>query len=361
MNCSPLQLPARTIIPTAIRNWLGARLSGPRGDERLRRYQACLYVLGRIGDFVLALSALRLLIRKFGSDGCVLVVPESAFGIAAREFPGVRCIALPAEAASLIRGILPAWWRERRKFSEDRFQQLVCLSHQRSLYYEVSLSWIDAEKDMRLRPETYPTVASDGLCTELLAHWHLVETVLGHPVSREDILPSFSSIPTNDDGRLLVYPLARDALRHLPVEKVIGVLRLWRERSQAPISFGGSPAEAPALTEYLAAAKQAGLAGITMELPVGVDGFFEHIARAGALLASESAAAHIAIAFNKPTVVMMGGGVYGYCQPWRSSDRQTTVQYPMPCFGCGWHCPRTEMVCMTRLPVAPAAAALPAL
>ena len=66
-------------------------------------------------------TALRLLIREFEPDGCVLVVPESAATIAAREFPDVRCITLPTEAASLVRDILPAWLRHRKKFSEDRF------------------------------------------------------------------------------------------------------------------------------------------------------------------------------------------------------------------------------------------------
>ena len=349
------------MIPTAIRNRLGALLSGPSSGKRLRRHRACLYALGRIGDFVLVLSALRRLIREFGPDGCVLVIPEATAPIVTREFPGVRFITLPGEAASFIRDILPAWWRERKKFSDDHFQQLVCLSHQRSLYYEVTLSWIVAEKDTRLMPETYPQTARDGLCTELLAHWQLVETVLGRRVSREDILPRFVSLSASDDGRLLVYPLSRDLLRSLPIGKVIEILRLWRERSRAPIVFGGSPAEASALAVYCAAARQAGLEDVTMEMPATVDGFLEHIARASSLLAAESAAAHIAAALDKPTVVMMGGGVPGYCQPWRRSTRQQPMQNILPCSGCGWRCTQREMFCLTRFPIITTAAALPAL
>jgi ADP-heptose:LPS heptosyltransferase len=349
------------MIPPAIRNWVGARLSGPPRGSRARRPRACLYALGRLGDFVLVLSTLRLLIREFGADNCVLVVPAAAGPIAAREFPSVRCITLPTEAASLVRGILPAWWRHREKFAGDRFQHLVCLSHQRSLYYEVTLSWIDAEKDARLMPATYPAVPRDDLSTELLAHWRLAEIVLGRPVDRDEILPRFISLPVSDDGRLLVYPLSSEALRSLPIGKTVEVLRLWRERSHAPIVFGGSPAEAARLEGYAAAARQARLTGISVELPAGVDRFLEHIARAGAVLTCETGAAHVATALDKPSVVMTGGGLHGYCYPWRRSVRQVSVQNPLPCFGCSWNCTQTEMFCLTGLPMDAAAAALPVL
>jgi ADP-heptose:LPS heptosyltransferase len=316
--------------------------------------------MGRIGDFVLMLSALRRLIRELGSDDCVLVVSASTHPIARREFPGVRCITLPTDAPSLIRGIIPAWWSERRKFSCDRFHQRICLCHQRGLYYELALSWIDAEQDVRLMPETYP-LASEGLCTELLAHRRVVEVALDRQVATADILPVLTSVNVSDDGRLLVYPFSTDEYRRLPVDLTVAVLCQWRTRSRAPIVFGGSPAEAPLLESYAMAARQAGLDQVNVELPPSLDLLLEHIACAGAIFAAETGAAHIATALDKQTVVLAGGALSGYCYPWRRSARQQPVQNPLPCFGCGRRCNQVEMFCLTGLSIDRAAAALPAL
>ncbi len=342
MYCSPLQSSARTIIPAAIREWLGALLSGPLPGSRTRRHAACLFALGRIGDFVLTLSALRLLVREFGATNCVLVVPNPLAILAGREFPGVQCITLPTEAASLMREILPIWWRERNKFSADSFDQLICLSHQRSLYYELALSWIDTARDVRLLPETYPTVSgedvpashrpddggpashrlSDGWCTELLAHQRLVETVLGRAIGQEEILPRFTSLTASEDGRLLIYPFSRDATRCLPLEKVVGVLQNWRARSRGAIVFGGNLVDTPELERYAQAARSTGLDNISIELPSGLDGLLKHVAQAGAVFAADSAAAHVATALDKPSAVMTTRLFYGYCQPWGRSGRQ---------------------------------------
>jgi ADP-heptose:LPS heptosyltransferase len=360
MYCSPLIRPEQTSIPRPVREWIGARLSGPpRGQHR--RQRACLYAVGRVGDFVLMLSALRLLIGHFGAKSTVLVVSRSALPLANLEFPGVACLTLPPEGPGVVRDIIPAWWRERGKFAHDEFDQRICLRHQRGLFYEVTFSWIRAEKDVRIYPADYPTTASPDVSTELLAHRVLVERVLGRSVTTEEILPRFERLPTGNDGRLLIYPLSQDPVRCLSVAQVTDVLRLWRQRSAAPAVFGGSPGDASRLAPYVAAAQAAGIAHISLETPAGVVALIGHIAGAGAVLASESGATHIATALDKPAVIMTGGGLQGLCYPWRRSARQHSVQHPLPCFACDWHCNQPEMYCLTRLPVARAAGLLPAL
>ncbi len=330
MNCSPLQPPARTTIPPVIRDWIGHRLSGTVPGPRERQHQACLFALGRIGDFVLTLGALRLLIRELGPGQCVLVVPPGLAPLARREFPAVRQINLPTDAASLMKEIVPAWWRERRKFSADHFEQRICLSHQRGLYYELVMSWIDAEKDIRLLPETYPAVPTDGLSTELLAHWRVAEIALRRKVSREEILPRFDGITPGNDGRLLVYPLSLDPARSLPVRQVIEVLRHWRKRSPAPIVLGARPAEQIELEHYANAARQAGVENVTVESPAGIDGLLAHLAQAGAVFAADSGAAHIAAALDKPLVLVMDTRLYGYANPWQRSARQRVFLNTVP-------------------------------
>jgi hypothetical protein len=361
MYCSPLIRPEQTRVPRPLREWIGARLSGPpRPARATSKHRACLYAVGRVGDFVLMLSALRLLIGHFGPEQTVLVVSRAALPLATLEFPGVACLTLPAEGASLLRDLVPAWWRERDQFAATWFEQRICLRHQRGLFYEMTLSWIPAEQDVRLGPADYPKAATADISTELLAHRVLVEKVLGRPVTAEEILPRFQGLQPADDGPLLIYPLSQDPVRCLSVAQVTEVLRLWRQRNPMPAVFGGSPADAVRLAPYVAAAQAAGITDVSMETPAGVVALVGHIARAGAVLASESGATHIATALDKRAVIMTGGGLQGLCYPWRRSGRQHTVQHPLPCFGCDWHCSQPEMYCLTKLPVARAAELLPA-
>ena len=330
MFCSRQAQPPPTLIPSGVRDALGALLRGPLRASQRQTAPLCLFALGRLGDFVLTLSVLRLLLRESASDASVLVIPAPLAALTAREFPGIRQITLPMEAASLLREIVPIWRQERPKFATDRFERLVCFSHQRSLYYELALSWIDARHDLRLRPETYPQTPSDGLSTELLGHWRLAETVLGRPVPRADILPCFTSLQANDDGRLLVCPFSRDLVRNLPADTAIEALRLWRKNSGAPIVLGGSPADVPALEQLAAVARDARIADVTIEAPAGLDGLLDQVARAGAVFAADSAPAHVAAALDKRSVVMTSRSFFGYAQPWSRSDRQQVFVHGTP-------------------------------
>ena len=313
-----------------MREWIGNRLSGPLPGTREFQSRACLFALGRIGDFVLALGAIRLLVCKLGPKQCVLVVPHALAPLANREFPSVRQINLPTDAVSLTREIVPAWWRERPKFAADHFEYRICLSHQRGLYYELALSWIDAAKDVRLFPETYPTVPTGGLSTELLAHWRVTEIVLGRKVGREEILPRLESVAPGNDGRLLVYPLSLDPARSVSIAHVTAVLQHWRKRSPAPIVFGAGPAELSRLDQYAEAAREAGLENVPVESPGGIDGLLRHIAGAGAVFAADSGAAHLATALDKPLVLLMDTPIYGYANPWQRSARQQAFLNTVP-------------------------------
>lgn len=360
MLCSPILRPERTTIPGPLRQLAGRWLSGPpRPARRPRQARWGLYAVGRIGDFVMKLTVLRRLIREAGPAGCFLVVPANCVGLAERELPGVPLLALPPDGAGLLRDIVPTWRRQRAQFADWHCDQRISLRHQRSLYHEVTLSWMHAERDLRLYPADYPAVAPSGLSTELAAHGRILERALGRPVAPEDFLPRFESYPAGDDGRLVVYPLSTQPQRCLSPAWVARVLAAWRSRCPAPIVLGGSPGDEDRLEAYRQAARVVGIEHLTLELPAGVDGFIRHIAAAGAVFATESAAAHIATTLDKPAVIALGGGIHGLCFPWRRSDRQRTIQNHLPCFGCDWHCSQSEMYCLTGLSAEAAATALP--
>ncbi len=319
-----------TRLPPALRRWLGARLMGPPRGMRQRQHRACLFAPGRTGDFVLALSALRLLAREAGTGRCTLVTRPELAALAAVELPGVEVIALPGEAAGLLRDILPAWWRERPKLAAHRFETKIAFSHYRSFFQEIVFSWIDADRSIGLTDATYPAAPADGQGTELPAHRMVASAALGRGVTPAEIEPRFASFPCRDDGRLLVYPLSRDPARSLAAGRVAGILAHGRGPDTAPVVLGGHPDDVATLRGYADAMRAAGIARVAVETPAGIPALVNHIAAAGAVLATDSAAAHIAIACDKPAAIVIPPVLRGLALPWQRSSRQRLFSSESP-------------------------------
>ena len=327
---NPRLLQPPTVIPPALRHWLGSLLKGPPRGRRQRHKQACVLALGRIGDFVLCLPALRLFVHQFGADQVTLVVQPGVSSLAAIELPGVELVTLPSEAGSFLREIVPLWWRERRKFATVGFERQITLSHYRPIVHELIASWVDAKQDFRLVPATYPPAGPEGQCTELEAHRLVAAAALNRPVAWEEIIPSFVQFPAGNNDRLLVYPLSHDGSKNIPAERIISILQPWRARNPAAVVFGGSPRDAAELERYAAAARAAGLGKVSVETPAGVPAFIAHVAAAGGMLATDSAAGHVAGAFDKPAVVLIAREWYGLSQPWRKSGQQHAFALEAP-------------------------------
>ena len=56
------------------------------------------------------------------------------------------------------------------------------------------------------------------------------------------------------------------------------------------------------------------------------------------VLAQETAALHLAVALNKPTVGIVGGGHWRRFYPWGTAARNRSAHLRMDCFGCNWQC-----------------------
>lgn len=310
-----------TRLPPALRRWLGARLQGPPPGTACQQRSTCVFALGRIGDFIVAASALRLLARAAGPGGCTLVIRPELAALATAEVPDADLIMLPGDAPSLVRDMIPAWWRERPKFAATWFTRKVALCHYRSLYQEIVYSWICAEQAVHLTDATYPAASgNDG--TELAAHRLVTATALGRGVTPAEIEPRLIATEAGNDGRLLVYPLSHDGSRSLPAERIAAILRHWRGLGRKPVVLGGSPRDLVLLESYAAILRAAGVGPVTVEAPAGVPAFIRHVAAAGAVLSADSAAAHAGIALDKSVTVLMPREWYGLLLPWRRSARQ---------------------------------------
>src|SRR5438552_3873027 len=87
---------------------LAGRVRATHGVE----CRVAIVKLDRLGDFVLALGAIKLLVRHFGPERCVLIVSSAAAALAQREFPDVERMILPASQGHG-RALIAAW-RHRR-------------------------------------------------------------------------------------------------------------------------------------------------------------------------------------------------------------------------------------------------------
>jgi ADP-heptose:LPS heptosyltransferase len=361
MFSSPLLVADRTWLPTRWREWAGRHLSGPPPGPVQRRFAGAIFQVDRLGDFVLALSVIRKLLAAWGEERSLLVVSSAAASLASLEFPRTPRVILPVDAPSLTRNLVPIWWRHRRKLRGTFCERVVCLSHHRDLYKSVVLSWIATARMEKLDDTTFPATASDSQCRELAAHRKLVGDSLGWPLTQEEILPRLKSISPRDGEDLLVCPFASESVRQMPRPLLLAALSQWRARSKAPITFCSSARDAGAVQQLIDDAQREGLGPLNVPMTGSFEPFLAAIANAGAVLAVESGHSHLATALDKRACIVMGGGAYGWAAPWRLSDRQVMLHERVPCYGCGWRCNEPEVYCLTKIPPAAIAAALPAL
>jgi ADP-heptose:LPS heptosyltransferase len=340
-----------------------------------KHYRLALYKVDRIGDFVLALSAIRLLVDRYGAARCCLIVSCLVEPLARREFPGVDLLVVPGYP-----------FRRRDLFSRRfigllfklhrmKFDQLVCLRHQRSPAEEVLCRRIRADEKIalegmnsglwknrsrgssartgwsRLVAASDESGADDASCRELQWHRILLSTVFGRAVDSAAILPEFKYFNIQTGSGLLVAPFAASEQRELPPETLADVLVYWRRiHPESAIIITGTRAQEPKAVRLRNLLAAAGVSGVSVSCSSGLTGYIGLVAEAGAVLTMESATAHIATAMDKRTAVVIGGGHYGHFGPWWKSGRQRWISRSMECFGCSWCCRYAEIKCITDIP-----------
>ena len=67
------------------------------------------------------------------------------------------------------------------------------------------------------------------------------------------------------------------------------------------------------------------------------------ITRAEAVIGPETGLTHAAATWDRPTLILMGGGHWGRFFPYPESfsHQPFILRHPMPCYGCGWFCQYT--------------------
>lgn len=356
-------------LRSCIRLWLAKRLSGVESSSRPVDLEVCIFKPDRIGDFILSIGAIRSLLKHFGETECLLVISPYAADIAELEFANTPRVVIPAFGGVMLWEALPAYLNQRRKLSQYRFQKLVCLRHQRFLFHDVALSWIRADtsygvKDDMLsaRPEEasisayefstlieYPKTAPEKLCREIEAHRSVLKMVKPIRTEAQDILPAFEKVKTSSSGRFLVSPYGRGPIKNYPNKGLIEAIAMVDAELNIPIGICVGPSDRMRAQALVAELGEVCDPDVEVLETLSLVEYIDAIAQALVVLSVDTATAHIAVALDKPTVVLLGGGHYGIFGPWFRSAKQVWLSNQMDCFGCNWKCIHPEPYCITKV------------
>jgi len=352
------------------------RFARPARPQPTRHFSTIIFKVDAIGDFVLSLSAIRLLTEQCGEERCCLVLSPTVAQIAKQEFPGVQVVALGAtNYAGSIRSIIPRLPDDRKKLSRIGGDRLVVLRHQRAPYHHLLLSWIRASERFGIE-DTQPSwiqpynrtsftsrlthtvpappcgpggPQATGVCRELQLHSDLLSAVLSSPVKASELLPSFTRAQATGDACFLVAPFAGDPIKNYPVSQLVKILCATQPRLSVPLRIAGSPAQRGLLQALSRELKDAGVSEVDICCPDALSQYVNMVASARLVLTMDSATAHIATALDRPTVVILGGGHYGQFGPWQKSEKQIWLTHPMDCFHCNWQCIHPQPQCIVSI------------
>ena len=358
-------------IPTAIKRRLLTGLSGTSPGGNPRRYSLCIFKLDSIGDFILALGAIRKLTEAVGEAETAFVINPAVASIAESEFPQATRICVPPFGASFFRQVIPAWWRYKKLLSAFHFDHLVCLRHHYSDYQELVLSWIAAKQTWHARPcvplpppsqfRTMPPRHMTNLaskkdtlvCNELESHAAVLRAFLGEEVSSGDLMPSFKTVSPRAGSAVILSPFGSKQIRDFPMNHLFAALHEVNARlPDATIQLTGSAGDFPRLALLFRTLRNSGVSNLEQpKQPSSLLDFIRAIGDARLVLTVETSTAHIAAALDKPTVALLGGGHFGEFAPWNKSARQLWLYNPLPCYGCDWDCIFTETRCLTEIPL----------
>lgn len=325
-------------------------------------YRITVLKLDRLGDAVLSLGAVRALASVCGEDRMLLIVSGTAAGLFRHEFPKAGLLVMPAFCHSVWPDYLRFLIRYARTLRGICTDDLICLRHQHSDYLHSIASLVNTGRCHAARwegnrehaclsfprwtPTPYPR-AGAAFCTELEAHRRLVGRFIGER-SHEQVIPAMPTTHAIEGKVLLVCPVAGDLIRQYPADQLAEALSLFlRAASDTCIQVCLPPGSDCAPWNEALALR--GIAAAKWTFPPNEMALAQVIAESWAVLAMESAPAHLATALDKPGVFLLGGGHHGMFAPWQRSARQKWLSHAMACYHCQWHCCQPEAYCITRI------------
>lgn len=332
------------------------------GSDRI-----AIFKVDRIGDFIMALGAIRKITGRFGESSCTLIVHRIVGTLARKEFPGAEVVELSEDCG----GAMASWHlfqADGSKLKRLRFKKLICLRHQRNLIHHVALSWIQADEIVGLVNNTEQVdVESESLfrfplangiplpqaishtCLELENHRTVIEAAMGEHVSLDEIVPKLTIVQPQSGNYIYASPFSSDPNKDYPREKLIQALVAVQKQAPLPIVVSGPPSDQARLNKLGDEAAAAGIQNFQVKKTDSLASFCDLVAGAALVYSVDTSTAHIATALDKPSVLVVGGWAYGEMIPWQRSTRQQWLTNPLPCFKCFNHCLYPSRICVTDI------------
>jgi ADP-heptose:LPS heptosyltransferase len=352
--------------------WLAGPSSFLRSRQKTEPYDVLVYKQDNLGDFILALGALRLLEEKHAGKRLGLIVSEKVLPLARELCPRWDLYGIP-NSRNRLRDLVWLAWQRKRAISRLQARQLIVLRHSRLMFQNMVLSWIQAEKtyvavNSMLSPQkpryhafdidpTHPVrpvfSEQEGLCRELQRHQAVVEAALEATVPAKQIAPKLERRPPAEQSEMIALGLfATDWIRSYRTDLWKETIRMLVER--LPHAFVAAvPPEQLLQAQQFVAEVTAGQPQLEKRIQVvTIHSAQEHLdwlASAQGFIGVESYPAHAATALDLPAILLIGGGHYGELAPWSRSQRQAWLTQPLPCFGCNWLCIYDESKCIQEI------------
>ena len=351
---------SRLLLPSLL--GLLRRVPRPRVQEKAG---ILIFKPDRIGDFVLAAECIRRIRDRFSPLRCAVVISEPMLPLAQRELADVSFLPLPPAEGSFFLSLFKAWQWGRKHLGRIRWDTLANLRYHLTLREDLVLSsvranesygvarglnansWPDRLAAFRPASEIAYPCGRNGQPSELVAHEMLLNSIGCESALYRPRLASWSS---EESDYLLLSPFGSESIRSYPIDRLVEAFSKADLPKDLHIKIC---VERSCLDEARLLADKLSLQGFFQcEVVTAADiaAFIDCVASAKAVVAMESAAAHIAIALRKPGVFIVGGGHYGAFAPWAINTDQHWVTNRLPCFGCDWECIRTKPECISEIP-----------
>ena len=340
-----------------------------------RRKKLAIFKADGIGDFVLSSEAIRQLVAEHGTHEVTLIVAFELRDLAASMFPGVEIKAIAPGHAShktkVFRGLALV-----SAIKSAAYDEVVCLRHYRTRYEEAILRSLVTNKVLLLvnqsaandqgagesHPDHFSLIeakayeGADDVPREWAYHAAVLSKSMGRHVAPSSMRPDWDmwrATTATTTPFLLIAPLAGRRIRDLAPDLVRAAAGTAAASGLHNQVLSGSQEQASLLGCYADLLRSA-LPHCRVELrfPRHLPALVDLVSSAALVVTAETSTAHIAAALNRPALVIIGGGHYGWFAPWRRSAAQVWLTKPLPCFNCNWHCPYPKPLCLTEITTA---------
>lgn len=352
-----------TAFPNAIVHNLKRRRVAPC----LRPYKKVgIYKVDRLGDFVLSLGAINEVVKCYGPENVILIGSRHTIRAAEILTPGIEAVEAPFGNNRL----WEVWWHIARKRHHPLLSlgvdMLLCLRHHRVLRDDMLLEAIPARRTIgadlvgfnedqgQLLSPTFrfdELVRLDGVglgeCLEIAWNRSVVAKALAKRFDPDQTLPSITSRTEVDPELVAVVPTTSAKIKDMTVKQltaVLGAAKQWKCRVQLLAAPESADRYHRLLSECGPSGEKVDVANTASTAKL-----IENIARCAALITVDTFAGHLAVAMDKHTICLLGGGHFGWFGPWHRSRKQRWLWNELPCYGCNWKCLYPEPKCLTGL------------